>query len=207
MCCFQIPLSSLFRCPTMSGGGDPSCRQATHAGSWYTSDGRQLRAELDGWLNAVGGASRGPARAIIGPHAGYRYCGACAAYAYRQIDPTPVKRVFILGPSHHVRLGGCAVSACSRYQTPLYDLTIDKGINEELLSTGEFEVMTLEADEDEHSIEMHLPYVARVMESKRDAFTIVPVLVGSLSQARPKTSRTVAFGQKSNKSSVFRKKR
>ena len=35
-------------------------------------------------------------------------------------------------------------------------------MNEELLSTGDFEVMSLEADEDEHSIEMHLPYLAKV---------------------------------------------
>lgn len=34
------------------------------------------------------------------------------------------------------------------------------------MSTGEFEVMSLDADEDEHSIEMHLPYVAKVMQSK-----------------------------------------
>lgn len=40
--------------------------------------------------------SRG-ARAIIGPHAGYRYCGACAAHAYKAINPQGVKRVFILG--------------------------------------------------------------------------------------------------------------
>ncbi len=105
-----------------------------------------------------------------------------SSFFFLQVDPTNIHRVFILGPSHHVRLGGCALSACSRYQTPLYDLTVDKAINEELLETGEFEVMTLEADEDEHSIEMHLPYVARVMEAKRDAFTVVPVLVGSLSQ-------------------------
>ena len=45
----------------------------------------------------------GGARAIIGPHAGYRYCGANAAYAYRQIDPSRVRRVFVLGPSHHYR--------------------------------------------------------------------------------------------------------
>ena len=35
------------------------------------------------------------------------------------------RRVFILGPSHHVRLAGCALSSVDRYQTPLYDLTID----------------------------------------------------------------------------------
>jgi len=33
--------------------------------------------------------------------------------------------VFILGPSHHVRLGGCALTATEKYRTPLYDLIID----------------------------------------------------------------------------------
>ena len=50
--------------------------------------------------------------------------------------------------------------------------------------------MSLEADEDEHSIEMHLPYIARVMESKADNFTIVPILVGSLSP-----EKEVKYGQ------------
>lgn len=36
------------------------------------------------------------------------------------------KRIFILGPSHHVRLSGCALTETSHYQTPLYDLTIDQ---------------------------------------------------------------------------------
>lgn len=35
------------------------------------------------------------------------------------------RRVFILGPSHHVRLGGCALSTAIKYCTPLYDLRID----------------------------------------------------------------------------------
>ena len=56
----------------------------------------------------------------------YRYCGACAAHAYSQIDPTNVERVFILGPSHHYRLNGCAVSDCIKYETPLYDLHVSQ---------------------------------------------------------------------------------
>ncbi|MPD04679.1 Protein MEMO1 [Portunus trituberculatus] len=36
------------------------------------------------------------------------------------------KRVFILGPSHHVRLSGCALSSLTKYRTPLYDLTVDQ---------------------------------------------------------------------------------
>lgn len=34
----------------------------------------------------------------------------------------------------------------------------------DLWKTGLFERMTLQTDEDEHSIEMHLPYTAKAME-------------------------------------------
>jgi len=164
-----------------------STRRASHSGSWYLSDAHALGRELDDWLaRAAPAEGSAHSRAIIGPHAGYRYCGACGGHAYARIHPEKVKRVFILGPSHHVRLSGCALSACSKYQTPFYDLTIDRSINNELMATDEFEVMSLEADEDEHSIEMHLPYIARVMQRQSPggsppAFTVVPVLVGSLS--------------------------
>ena len=91
-----------------------------------------------------------------------------------------MKTIFVLGPSHHVRLSGCAVTQHVAYQTPLYDLrwrvsnvnfgdnlfycSINTEISQELLNTGHFEIMTVEADEDEHSIEMQLPYIAKVGE-------------------------------------------
>ncbi|XP_016976615.1 protein MEMO1 [Drosophila rhopaloa] len=156
-----------------------SARRATHAGSWYTDSGSELSRQLDGWLGAAD-LSHGPARAIIAPHAGYTYCGACGAFAYRQVSPVVVKRIFILGPSHHVRLRGCALSVAKKYRTPLYDLKIDTQINAELEKTGQFSWMDMKTDEDEHSIEMHLPYIAKVMEDYKDQFTIVPILVGSL---------------------------
>ena len=34
----------------------------------------------------------------------------------------------------------------------------------DLDATGQFERMNMDVDEDEHSIEMHLPYIAKVME-------------------------------------------
>ena len=68
----------------------------------------------------------------------------------------------ISGPSHHVRLSTCALTGCSSYETPLYNLTVDQEVNRELLGTGEFEVMSLEVDEDEHSMEMHMPFIAKV---------------------------------------------
>ncbi|XP_043280209.1 protein MEMO1 [Venturia canescens] len=155
-------------------------RRATHRGSWYTDSGHELSKQLEDWLNGAD-LSHGPARAIIAPHAGYSYCGACSGFAYRQISPAVVRRIFILGPSHNVRLPGCALSSATSYQTPLYDLPIDNQVYRDLEETGQFEWMDMNTDEDEHSIEMHLPFIAKVMENFRDSFTIVPILVGSLS--------------------------
>ncbi|CAK9253023.1 unnamed protein product [Sphagnum jensenii] len=163
-------------------------RRATHSNSWYSGSAKELRNQLENWLSSCGAPVFGPARAIIAPHAGYQYCGSCAAFAYKEISPTLVKRVFILGPSHHVRLGGCALSPAKIYKTPLYDLNIDQKIYGELFNTSMFEEMTLHTDEDEHSIEMHLPYIAKVMENHQ--FSIVPVLVGSLS-----TDKEAAYGK------------
>ncbi|XP_012059200.1 PREDICTED: protein MEMO1 [Atta cephalotes] len=158
-------------------------RRASHAGSWYSDNGLELSKQLEGWLSAAD-LSHGPARAIISPHAGYSYCGACAGFAYRQISPVVVRRIFILGPSHHVRLPGCALSSTSIYRTPLYDLLIDQQVRRELEETGHFECMDLNTDEEEHSIEMQLPFIAKVMEGFKDSFTIIPILVGSLSPER-----------------------
>ncbi|MEJ1287174.1 mediator of cell motility 1 [Cricetulus griseus] len=145
--------------------------------------GPQLNAQLEGWLSQVQSTKR-PARAIIAPHAGYTYCGSCAAHAYKQVDPAITRRIFILGPSHHVPLSRCALSSVDIYRTPLYDLRIDQKIYGELWKTGMFERMSLQTDEDEHSIEMHLPYTAKAMESHKDEFTIIPVLVGALSESK-----------------------
>uniref|UniRef100_A0A671TYP4 Protein MEMO1 n=1 Tax=Sparus aurata TaxID=8175 RepID=A0A671TYP4_SPAAU len=183
------------------------CREASHAGSWYSASGSQLNAQLEDWLSKAQSTIR-PARAIIAPHAGYTYCGACAAHAYKQVDPSVTRRVFILGPSHHVPLSRCALSPAEIYRTPLYDLRIDQKVYADLWKTGLFERMSLQTDEDEHSIEMHLPYTAKAMERfagvtgsfvvqesrdqvvgseqniHKDEFSIVPVLVGALSESK-----------------------
>ncbi len=49
----------------------------------------------------------------------------------------------------------------------------------ELVETGEFETMSRSVDEEEHSLEMHLPYIAHAMNGTK--YTLVPILVGSTS--------------------------
>ncbi|KAJ1718991.1 hypothetical protein LPJ61_006406, partial [Coemansia biformis] len=168
-------------------------RQATHAGSWYSSDPRTLGRELQGWLDCVpgevaevvpaDGACAVPvtgARAIIGPHAGYSYSGPNAAYGYRCIDADRIRRVFLLGPSHHVYLEKCALSQCAEYETPLGSIEIDQQMVAELRGKGDWRSMSMETDEDEHSLEMHLPYIYKTFEHRIDQVKLVPILVGSL---------------------------
>lgn len=169
-----------------------STRKATHAGSWYTEEGPQLDSQLSGFLEDVkSNDDFNPpivgCKAIVAPHAGYSYSGPAAAWAYKSIDVTPIKRVFILGPSHHVYLDGCALSKCKEYETPIGNLPIDLETVDELRKTGMFEDMSISTDEDEHSIEMHLPYVRKVFEGKD--IQIVPILIGGIDQ-----DKEVKFG-------------
>lgn len=98
--------------------------------------------------------------------------------------------MFILGPSHHHFFESCAVSPFNTYATPLGPLVIDKELNEILLKHRSFTTMTPRVDEDEHSIEMHLPYVYKVLErhfGKGAVFPkIVPILVGSIDARQEK---------------------
>lgn len=153
-------------------------RRASHAGSWYTDNPNKLGDDLEKWLEATGLQKSSDVRGVIAPHAGYSYSGQAAAYAFANIDPSNITRVFLLGPSHHYYTPKCALSKATVYKTPLGDLPIDLEANEELLATGKFEVMDLQVDEAEHSMEMHLPYLAKVFHGY--PVKIVPILVGAL---------------------------
>ncbi|RXW19892.1 hypothetical protein EST38_g5981 [Candolleomyces aberdarensis] len=115
-------------------------------------------------------------------HAGYSYSGPAAAWAYKTIDTSGINRVFVLGPSHHFYLNGCALSSCKEYETPIGNLPLDLETIKELRETGKFAPLSLEADEDEHSLEMHLPYVRKVFEGKD--IKIVPIVVGAISKEK-----------------------
>jgi AmmeMemoRadiSam system protein B len=65
-------------------------------------------------------------KALIGPHAGYKYSGPVAAWSYKYLASNPNKlRVFLLGPSHHKYLEGVSFSVCSQLETPLGNIEVD----------------------------------------------------------------------------------
>ncbi|KAH0536957.1 hypothetical protein FGG08_006222 [Glutinoglossum americanum] len=190
-------------------------RAASHAGSWYSSSNSTLSSQLDEWLDQVpdsiddaGKLPPSGARMIIAPHAGYSYSGPAAAWAYKSLDLTNAKRIFLLGPSHHIYLSGCALSACDSYETPLGDLKLDKKTISELHTTKKFDTMSLQTDENEHSLEMHLPYIYKVLSR---AFSndptsfpdLIPILVGATSAVLERTYGALLLPYLRDPTSVF----
>ncbi|CAJ2500187.1 Uu.00g030400.m01.CDS01 [Anthostomella pinea] len=164
-------------------------REASHAYSWYDGDRDVLSAKLDSFLDDVPSSINNSnlpipgAKVVIAPHAGYTYSGPCAAWAYKCLDLSKAKRIFVLGPSHTYYLPGCALTKFAKYATPFGDLTVDAAIVQELRDTGKFQDISSRNDVDEHSLEMHLPYIYKrlmqTFESSNEYPTIVPILIGN----------------------------
>jgi len=173
-----------------SGRPNGSFRRATHAGSWYDEDAAALRAHLERMLGAeyAEGATTDPdLKAVISPHAGLRFSGPVAAAIYARLDPRSIRRIVVLGPSHHAYVDGCGLPGeeVTSYRTPLGDLPLDVDTLNELRGTQKFARLTMSVDEAEHSIEMQLPFLAQLLLNNpmRDGLppaTIVPIMVGKV---------------------------
>jgi len=132
---------------------------------------------VDELLDAAPPSSTDP-RALIAPHAGYIYSGSVAASAYGQLSEQrkTTRRVLLLGPSHRVPFAGLALSSAEHYATPVGDVAIDTGACRELLRLPRVDVFD-EAHAQEHSLEVHLPFLRAIL----DDFQLIPVVVGDAS--------------------------
>lgn len=149
-------------------------RQPAVAGSFYPADEQALKASVDEMLYVARTDRRAP-RALIVPHAGYIYSGPVAAtgYACLQNRETPFTRVVLLGPAHHVAFRGLAVSSAAAFATPLGDVQLDQAAIRQLETLPQVHLLD-EAHQPEHSLEVHLPFLQRLL----DEFTLVPLVVG-----------------------------
>lgn len=148
------------------------------AGSFYPGSAVELESSVDNYLNAVSEVSS-PSKplALIVPHAGYIYSGPVAASGYALLKPfaDTIKRVVILGPSHRVPLLGIASSSQDAFETPLGEIPLDK-VTIQRLNQLPFVHSYDEAHLQEHSLEVQLPFLQKVL----DNFTLVPLVIGQV---------------------------
>ncbi|SCU79201.1 LAFA_0B01442g1_1 [Lachancea sp. 'fantastica'] len=157
-----------------------SIRPATHSGSWYSSDAEKLSSQLLQFLGSNAVVSG--ARVVISPHAGYTYCGRTMGKAYGALDLSGVKRIFILGPSHHIYFKNKGlVSGYRELSTPAGPLAVDTTTVSTLVRQHEeFELMDSEVDCDEHSLEMQYPMLYATLQKRKidpKSVSVVPIMV------------------------------
>jgi MEMO1 family protein len=166
---------------TVSTGETQKVRPPAVAGSFYPADPKELAAMVDGYLAR---AAQAPleAVALVAPHAGYPYSGQVAAYAYASLKGRKVERVVLIAPSHYEAFGFSSVYDGSAYATPLGQVPVDRAFAAKLASGSKLIRLSgvghaPSADKPEHSVEVQLPFLQRVLGQ----FQIVPIVMGDQS--------------------------
>ena len=149
-------------------------RRAAVAGTWYPADPQALAREVDFYLAAAGNVPTTDQTAVIAPHAGLRYSGPVAAYAYAALRHAVTNTVVLVGPSHFVGFEGVAIYEHGAFETPFGPVEIDEECAAALISASPYIKPYPAAHAREHSLEMQLPFLQRVLPGVK----IVPLVMG-----------------------------
>lgn len=159
-------------------------RRPAVAGMFYPVDPLALSAEVDAHLaqaRATATADRVLPKMLLVPHAGYIYSGPVAAHAYARLAAVRerVRRVVLLGPTHRVALRAIAAPTVDAFETPLGRVMLDRGAIDSLADLPQV-IANDGAHATEHSLEVQLPFLQRVLGE----FALVPLAVGHVAPAQ-----------------------
>ncbi|HET7292148.1 MAG TPA: AmmeMemoRadiSam system protein B [Vicinamibacteria bacterium] len=159
----------------------PTIRRPAVAGSWYPGSASAIVAEIEGYLGGAGAsAPEGRLVGLVSPHAGLRYSGPVAACGYSLLRGRSGLTVVLVGPSHHYAFKGAALWSRGAFETPLGTAPIDEDLAAALMAAdAEWIVEGPRAHQDEHSLEMQLPFLQHLVADLQ----LVPCLMGSQSRA------------------------
>lgn len=164
-------------------------RPSPIAGTWYAGEPGRLASQVDAYISdAVLAEDEYPGRVVglLAPHAGHRYSGRTAGYAYKMVADAPRPLVVLLSPFHRFGPGQLLTTVYSAYRTPLGEITVAqeplRQLDEELRANG----LALEqvAKEEEHSLEIQLPFLQRAWKAE---FSLLPIMLRTLDGATLQT--------------------
>ncbi len=163
-----------------SQGVERRVRPPALAGTWYPGQPDELStliATLQGRSKPVTEAAGSPPiRAVILPHAGYRFSGETALAGLQPLKGATFKRVIVLGPSHQKSFMGLVLPRATHFRTPLGEIPLDAGAMARLANHPMFHTIPGVHDQ-EHSIEIQLPLLQTVLAQ---GFQLLPLLVGQM---------------------------
>jgi AmmeMemoRadiSam system protein B len=152
-------------------------RPSPIAGTWYAGTSRALTQQLDELLQAAPHAEPcGELIGVIVPHAGHRYSGAVAAGAFRLMRGLAPEVVAVVSPMHSMTPAPIMTSGHDAYQTPLGTIPVDpeavRKLTAALKKHSGLPLYPLRNDH-EHSLEIELPFLQRVLGD----FRLLPVMI------------------------------
>jgi MEMO1 family protein len=157
-------------------------RPAAVAGTWYPGSASALARAVDGHLSRVNRDrffAPDDLIALIAPHAGLKYSGPVAAYAYELLRGRSFEVIVLVGPSHFVAFNGVSIYPEGGFQTPLGVARIDESCARAIMQAAPIVREHQSAHGQEHSLEMQLPFIQHLAP----AAMIVPLVVGVQSAA------------------------
>jgi len=159
-------------------------RPSPIAGQWYPGDPKRLADSVDAYINAAQlPALPGDLVAVMTPHAGHRYSGPVAGYAFAAMRGLQPELVAVVSPMHYPAYEPLLTSAHAGYVTPLGPLPIDpeavRALDAYLHVELGFGLAPVKRDS-EHSLEIELPFLQRTLKNE---FHLLPVMVRDASPA------------------------
>jgi AmmeMemoRadiSam system protein B len=153
-------------------------RPSPIAGTWYEGQPGPLASAVDAYISAARLPELdGEVVAIIAPHAGHRYSGPVAGYAFSAIQYCTPAVVAVISPMHHLYQFPFLTTAHMAYGTPLGEIPV----NRPLVNTLDAKLkgylgygLTPVLNDPEHSLEIELPFLQRAIKTN---FSIVPVML------------------------------
>jgi len=153
-------------------------RKAAVKDIFYPGESGELKGMIDKFLDGFQQKKLdGKLKALIVPHAGYRYSGSIAAEGYKYLkglDQSRCWKILLLGPSHHLPFYGAAPSSSSEWELPFGNIFV-KDVRDELESFSEISEVQ-DVDIEEHSLEVQVPFIQRCLKN----FELYPLLLGQI---------------------------
>ena len=149
-------------------------RPSPIAGTWYPANPKSLSASIDEYLiNVKLPKIHGQVIGVIAPHAGYRYSGAVAAYAFATLRGLTPDLVVVLSPFHNYHSHPLLTTKHQAYSTPLGTIEVDQTALSELQNHLNIPITPISNDK-EHSLEIELPFLQRVLKND---FKLLPIMI------------------------------
>jgi AmmeMemoRadiSam system protein B len=153
-------------------------RPSPIAGQWYPGDPKRLSMSVDEYIHdAKLPKLEGEVVGIVTPHAGHLYSGPVAGYAFATLQGLKPELVAVISPMHYPYNEPYLTTAHEAYETPLGIVPVDIDAVQKLNKLLENETgfgLTRVRHDREHSLEIELPFLQRVMQHE---FKLLPVMV------------------------------